>query len=138
MEVKRSKLSLFAATAVTLGFGIAPAPGQTFQGLGFVGSAAGVGASGSAVAGTNLNTAEAFYWTSAGGIVALGILPNQVGSSGYAISADGSTVVGTSFDSSNNFGAFIWTSAAGMIALGQPNGDDQTVAFGVSGNGLVV
>ena len=51
----------------------------------------------------------------------------------YAISADGSTVVGKSGE------AFFWTEATGMVGIGDfPGGNDSSQALGVSGDGFVL
>jgi len=61
----------------------------------------------------------------------------------YAISADGSTVVGASYtDPSSPTGvvrAFRWTRAGGLQAIGDlPGGSLRSEAFGVSGDGSVI
>lgn len=62
------------------------------------------------------------------------------GNHAYAISADGSTVVGISFATtgpSSLHGAFRWTQETGVELLGPADGMDGT-AFGVSGDGSVI
>lgn len=65
----------------------------------------------------------------------LGHLPNDsIGSSAYAISGDGSTIVGRS-----GLEAFRWTSASGMQNLGTTTGVyDESSAFGVNLDGSMV
>src|SRR5205814_6468562 len=60
-------------------------------------------------------------------------------SSATAISADGSTVVGNTFDETGSQ-AFRWTRTGGIQSLGGINGDLSTrsFAFGVNGDGSVV
>ena len=65
----------------------------------------------------------------------LGFLPGGSSSVAYAISSDGSVVVGEGSTPSNpNPRAFRWTSAGGMRALGDFGGL-QSHAFAVSGDG---
>jgi len=72
----------------------------------------------------------------------LGDLPGGiVGSTAYAVSADGTTVVGTSSSVLSGFGyeAFRWTKATGMVGLGDlPGGFHSSNATGVSGDGTIV
>jgi uncharacterized membrane protein len=68
---------------------------------------------------------EAFLWTEPGGMVGLGYLPGHGWSQAYAISADGSTVVGASapvedhgtYRSVGMHEPFIWDAAHGMRSL---------------------
>ena len=56
----------------------------------------------------------------------------------FAVSADGSTVVGRGL-STPGFEAFRWTQAGGMVGLGDlPGGPFRSDAFGVSADGSVV
>ncbi len=71
----------------------------------------------------------AFRWTAAGGTQSLGALPGDYDSEGYAVSADGNTIVGASAGSSGWDHAFAWTPQTGMQALAGPIGTD---ARGVS------
>jgi probable HAF family extracellular repeat protein len=83
---------------------------------------------------------QAFRWTSATGMVALGNLaPSQNSQdTAYGVSADGSVVVGQSGDDLTQQ-AFRWTAATGMVGLGDlPGGDVTSVANAVSGDGSVV
>jgi probable HAF family extracellular repeat protein len=93
----------------------------SFQGLGdlpggsFYSKAYGVSANGSVVVGgaTSASGAEAFRWTSGGGMVGLGDLPGgNFMSSAFDVSADGSVVVGHS-NSASGYEAFRWTSGGG-------------------------
>jgi probable HAF family extracellular repeat protein len=85
-------------------------------------------------------TYEAFYWTEAGGMQGLGVLPDSgyYYSSASGVSADGSVVVGSS-KISNEDCAFRWTIAGGMVSLGDlPGGHTRSNASGVSVDGSVV
>ena len=73
---------------------------------------------------------EAWRWTKAGGMTALGVLAGETASAAHDISADGTVIVG----SSTGGKAFRWTSGGGMIDLGivVPGG---AVTAAVSGDG---
>ena len=95
--------------------------------------------------GQGLNTAEAFRWTSEGGMVGLGDLPGGVFASiARSVSADGTVVVGVgnlniSNGASRTAEAFRWTSAGGMVGLGDPPGGDFfSEATDVSADGSVI
>ncbi|MFV5212905.1 autotransporter domain-containing protein [Azonexus caeni] len=92
---------------------------------------------------------EAFVWTPGGGMQGLGVLASDndpvVGtmtpsSRAYAVSADGSTVVGISRGVGVNDipEAFRWTAAGGMLGLGTLNGGTYSIANGVNADGSVV
>ena len=92
---------------------------------------------------------EAFVWTPGGGMRGLGVLASDndpvVGtmtpsSRAYAVSADGSTVVGISrgVGAGDIPEAFRWTSAGGMVGLGILAGGTYSIANGVNANGTVV
>lgn len=109
-----------------------------------------INADGSVIAGTlNLNAQnQAFQWLAGGSPTGIGTLNaascgSNAYSKGFAISPDGSTIVGIS--ASNVFcngEAFSWTSSGGMKALGCPVSPVslcfQNAANGVSANGAVV
>ena len=110
---------------------------------GYVGSAAGdVTTDGSVVVGLSWSssTREAFRWTPTDGMVGLGDIPGDpVWSSGKAVSADGSVIVGYGAHASGRHHAFRWTQAEGMVDLGDfPGGIDNSGAYDVSGDGRVV
>jgi probable HAF family extracellular repeat protein len=144
------KLGTATATGAvlwTLQGGIARA--ASFQGLGylpgggfFYSNALGVSGDGSVVVGQSYsaNGAEAFRWTTSGGMVGLGFLPGGESSSqANGVSGDGSVVVGYS-DFANGAEAFRWTTSGGMVGLGfLPGGFyNSSPAYGVSGDGSVV
>ncbi len=64
------------------------------------------------------NTTEAFVWTESDGIVGLGHLPGGTHYSvAWAVSADGSIIVGSSFKDNDYYEAFIWDEIHGMRNL---------------------
>jgi probable HAF family extracellular repeat protein len=84
---------------------------------------------------------HAFRWTSAGGVQDLGVLPGGPLSVAYAISGDGTAVVGMSYagpTSPVDYRPFRWTSGGGMVNLGLLSGTQYGWANAVSGNGSVV
>ncbi|MGZ4982731.1 MAG: putative Ig domain-containing protein, partial [Chthoniobacterales bacterium] len=81
---------------------------------------------------------QAFKWTQADGMVGLGWLPGgRLFSQAYGISADGSTIVGTS-DSTAGTQAMRYTAAGGMTGLGLPAGANYGRAVAASSNGSVI
>ncbi len=141
--------SILVLVAVLL-FGSVPSAFATtvsFQGLGdlsggsFWSRANGVSADGSTVVGESQSASsgfKAFRWTSASGMVGLGL------SASYArgVSADGSTVVGEKWSSSffgYNSEAFRWPSGSGIVGLGNLSGGSfDSFANGVSADGSTV
>jgi probable extracellular repeat, HAF family len=67
----------------------------------------------------------------------LGVLPNGYDSYAYAVSADGSVVVGGAINAAGQSHAFRWTAAGGMQDLGTLGGYN-SYAYAVSANGAVV
>ncbi|SFG24495.1 probable extracellular repeat, HAF family [Novosphingobium sp. CF614] len=90
-------------------------------------------------------TNEAFVWTQNGGMVGLGVLPADVGTT-YAksratdVSADGNVVVGFSAGHGNgdDMEAFRWTSGGGMTGLGLLSGGTHSRAYAVNADGTVI
>lgn len=77
----------------------------------------------------------------AASLTPLGDLPGgDFYSAAWAVSDDGSTVVGNSSSASGPFeSAFRWTAASGMVGLGDlPGGSFEGAARGVSGDGSIV
>lgn len=133
--------------------------GQGMMSLGTIGGSSGasrafgVSGDGTRVVGnsdSNIGN-QAYIWKEGQGMAGLGgffdpLDPNApMGviffSTASAISADGSTVVGTgsSAQSGNNGQAFIWTEGAGLVGLGDlPGGQFRSEAVGVSGDGTYV
>jgi probable HAF family extracellular repeat protein len=68
----------------------------------------------------------------------LGALPGGDSSYAYGVSADGSVVVGNSFNTQQKSEAFRWTQEGGMVGLGWLPGGKDSGARGVSGDGTVV
>ena len=89
--------------------------------------------------GGSSNGFEAFRWTEATGMVALGDLPGgDFRSRASGISADGLTLVGTSAIT-NGEECFRWTPATGMVGIGDlPGGDFYSDAMDVSADGSVI
>jgi probable HAF family extracellular repeat protein len=123
-----------------------PASGMQSLGVlptGTYSRAYGVSADGSVVVGASTinggNGSEAFRWTAATGMQGLGDLAGGIVASGaYAISRDGSTIVGSGFDGVEGR-AVRWTQQTGMVALGQlPGGTGWSQALAVSGDGSVI
>jgi probable HAF family extracellular repeat protein len=100
-----------------------------------------VSSDGSVVVGSggSSNGHEAYRWTQATGMVALGDLPGGTFfSTAVALSADGSTVVGNS-RSSKGDEAYRWTQDTGMVGIGDlPGGDYFSDARDISADGSVV
>src|SRR5207249_2733664 len=82
-------------------------------------------------------------WTRIGGAISLGQLPGGVlGSSAFAVSYDGSAIVGYS-DSQNSplyrAEAFRWNAKTGIVGLGDlPGGPFASAARAVSADGSVI
>ena len=81
---------------------------------------------------------RAFRWTVSGGIQDLGTLPGGDRSEAYAVSADGSVVVGRARNAAGLERAFRWTEAGGMQDLGVLPNYDEGYAVAVSADGQVV
>jgi probable HAF family extracellular repeat protein len=142
----------FRWTAATgmVGLGTIPNPATPYIGT-FV---SGVSGDGSTVFGVGYAASpdfstisfEAFIWTPATGLVALGGLPGAPPqywtSSPYSepsgVSADGSTVVGDANNAQNRDEAFVWRASTGMVGLGTLPGFTDSSATGVSGDGSTV
>ncbi|MCZ6816601.1 MAG: hypothetical protein O7F76_07850 [Planctomycetota bacterium] len=127
------------------------AGGPSFQGLGdfsggFFSSAANdTPADGAVVVGRGTTAScnlLAFRWTVANGVVSVGDLPGvPCGSEGFAVSNDGSTVIGSSNSAASGVfpEALRWTQAGGMVGLGDlPGGALQSEAHAVSADGSVI
>lgn len=104
--------------------------------------ASGVSADGTVVTGSARypqSEREAWRWTADDGLVGLGELAGGAYySQSYAVSGDGSVVVGLS-RSTDGYEAFRWTSAGGMSGLGDFSGGTfDSAATGVSADGTVV
>lgn len=86
---------------------------------------------------------QAFRWTLASGMVGLGSSAGGVLSSysAYAISADGSVIVGQGFHSAatSESEAFSWTQATGLVGLGDlAGGTFYSYAWDTSGDGSII
>jgi uncharacterized membrane protein len=108
------------------------------QSLGWTGYAFAVSDDGAVAVGVRSFPDEAVRWDAGGGVQWLGYLSAAHNSaSAWAVSADGSVVVGRS-GGGGLFGAFRWTRAGGMQALGTLPGLTSSWASGVSADGSVV
>jgi probable HAF family extracellular repeat protein len=118
----------------------------SFTGSSGTSRAWGVSANGVIVVGSSTSTlepffAEAFRWTSAGGMATLSGYPaGYVPTDARAISSDGSTIVGDGFSTTTfQREAFRWTEGEGVVRLGDlPGGEVLSFGWGVSANGAVV
>lgn len=103
----------------------------------------GMSADGSVTIGTRQVSGEqqACFWNASGVITMLGYLPGHNVSVPYEVSADGSVIVGESYNTSDLFNTergFRWTAATGMVNLGVVGTATGSRAFGVSDDGTVV
>jgi len=100
-----------------------------------------VSADGTVVVGSAIDPANrverAFRWTAAGGMQFLGTLGGSR-SRAYGVSDDGSVVAGWAQISDGSYRAFRWTAVSGMQSLGTLGGYSNSLAFGISADGLVV
>ena len=81
---------------------------------------------------------EAFRFSTEGGMTRLGVLSGDYDSVAYAVSIDGSVIVGVSTCASVVH-AFRWTEATGMVDLGTPpDGSCACMSSGVSADGSVI
>jgi probable HAF family extracellular repeat protein len=127
-------------TAATGWVGLGDLPGGAFHS-----AATDVSADGNVICGNGTTEAwspfgpqEAFLWTAGGGMVGLGGLASPVNSRAFAISDDGTTIVGVTTTAAGNE-AFRWTQATGMVSLGDlPGGAVNSRAESVSADGSVV
>jgi probable HAF family extracellular repeat protein len=84
---------------------------------------------------------EAFRWSRSGNyFFSLGYLAggSNTSSNAYAVSADGSVIVGMSTSANADHEAFRWTQDTGLVALGFLPGGTGSVAQFVSDDGLVI
>ena len=83
---------------------------------------------------------RAFRWTEEEGAVSLGVIPLGGSSRASDVSADGLVVVGWGTDLGGLADeGFRWRAQSGMVGLGHlPGGLDDSLAFGVSGDGSIV
>ncbi len=98
-------------------------------GLAGVTTANGVSADGTRIVG--VSNGHAFLWTAATGMTDLGY------EQGFAISGDGSTVVG-GLPFGDQGHAFRWTSGGGRVSLGELPGDFYSAALAASGDGSII
>ena len=115
--------------------------GDISRGILFKLDAQGISGDGSVITGTANNSIfesattgnRAYRWTSSGGFQDLGSLGSN-NSTGLGISADGSVIVGGSYDGSGRLRAMRWTAADGMISLGEMDANETSAsAYATSG-----
>jgi probable HAF family extracellular repeat protein len=94
-------------------------------------------ADGNVAVGHDWPSGEAYQWTSPGTVELLGVLPGDDASTAWAVSANGSTVAGTSSSGSGNR-IFRWTQGTGMTNLGTLPGQTECRPTAVSGDGSIV
>jgi probable HAF family extracellular repeat protein len=97
----------------------------------------GLSADGNVAVGHDWPAAEAYRWTSPGTVDLLGVLPGDDASAAWAVSADGSTVAGTS-STAGSLRIFRWTQGTGMTNLGMLPGQTECRPTAVSGDGSIV
>lgn len=107
----------------------------TDLGCGFCPTA--VSADGTTVVGYDYSTGvnQAYRWTQACGMAALGYLPGGGTSLALAVSADGTVVAGCG-TSTSGIQAFRWTKSGGMVGLGNLPGLDNLPGCGSEANGV--
>lgn len=129
--------SASSASGINTPFRWTPAGGKEVLG-GFSDHAAAraISSDGSTFVGSTQN--QAYKWTSAGGRQDLGAPSGWTSTTGQAVNADGSVVVGVGVNSRSQYGAYRYTSSGGMQDLGGYPGGFSARAWGVSGNGSVV
>lgn len=129
-------LRIVGATATPL-----PFPRATDVESGFVA----MSRDGTVIAGTSwsavpfFTTSQAFRWTAADGVQGLGFLPGDDTSEALAMSPDGGTVVGLSYDKATQKGRpFRWSAATGTVELPVLAASSLTVPVAVNDAGVVV
>jgi len=102
----------------------------------------GVSDDGMTFAGTvnvNADGEEGFRWTLDGGFARLGFLPGDVGSAVEAISPDGETLLGLSFDATGEKSRpFRWTKSEGMVEIAPLAANSLTLPFAVNDGGTAL
>ncbi len=138
-SVALSLASSFNSVQAASFTGLGDLPGGTFYS-----QASGISGDGSTVVGYSRTSnnraeafgwrAEAFRWTESEGMIGLGGLGLNFPSVAWAVSGDGSTIVGESVSE-----AFRWTESEGMIGLGDlPGLNFSSQAWGISGDGSTI
>ncbi|HET6567667.1 MAG TPA: hypothetical protein VFG50_06865 [Rhodothermales bacterium] len=143
----RTARAALALIPACLTLSVAPAFGQSFQGLGFLPGrtfsvATGVSADGTVVVGNSSSpniTPEAFRWTESTGMVGLGTLDaSRPWSAAVGVSDDGSVVAGRSEaieGGSVRKEGFRWTEATGMQGIGHLPDEDNRFGLLCSSKG---
>lgn len=88
---------------------------------------------------------QAYRWTASGGVQGIGYLPGGQRSEAYAVTADGSKILGASSTSADPDGfpttLFLWTATDGMTELSSPQvafDSDLTGSTGMSADGEII
>jgi probable HAF family extracellular repeat protein len=126
--------------------GLGDLPGGEFYSTAAAISADGSVVTGYSASGVNAGGSrayQAFRWTASGGMVALGDLPGgPVESFGFAASADGSVIAGSSAYASTDLGGGIHQAvrytSTGIVALGLPAATVYSYGNGISADGSVI
>lgn len=63
---------------------------------------------------------QAYRWTASGGVQGLGYLPGDDRSEAYAVTPDGTTILGSSYSSSGTSTLVLWSETGGMTELNSP------------------
>lgn len=116
---------------------INPVEGDRFESVLFPHS---ISDDGSVIVGSALQgmmRGEAFRWSASTGAVRLKGLSDSYCSSAYAVSGDGSVVVGE-YEPPSGGSAFRWTASSGVVDLGHLPNQTRSIALAVSGDGSVV
>ena len=133
-QVRDSSSNVAAATFRSLG---------DLPGGGFLSEATAVSADGAVVVGKSASSSsgeEAFRWTSALGLVGLGVPQDALTSTATDVSADGTVIVGWAYYGGwfGTSGAFRWTAGTGSVALVGADGYFYATPPDVSADGAIV
>lgn len=139
LSVKPGRLVVAACAAVCA---LRPVAAQVVVDVGVYGdgsysSANSVGNGGEMAVQADISgAARAMHWTSAGGMLALGLIPGMIDANALGISADGRVVVGQCGAGSFQ-AAFRWSSAFGTRQLANPYGGFSAWASATSSDGAI-
>ncbi len=137
--IAQAGVSSWASAQNATFHGLGDLPGGTFSSWAEAVSADGTTVVGSSYSGFSGSDPifEAYRWTQASGMVALGSLsPPFTSSFGRGVSADGTTIIGLR-NVSNTWQGFVWTVPAGVVPLTDP-AFDHLNPLGISSDGSVI
>lgn len=100
--------------------------------------ATGISADGSVISGqsTSEDAVVAFRWTASDGMVALPLPSGTIAATGFAVSPDGTVIIGSSNTDPLTFKATLWSDPSTVAVLAHlPGGEQTSVARSVSRNG---